>query len=168
MANREWTGKIMNRHKNSALSEGRGQARSAARLLARLSVAVSTGAALLAGSGAVQAATQSPSIVVSGTVGTSSGKAAAGTVVAIHAWPNQAVFHALKPGHKVPWVLIGTGRADASGRYSIALPVARLAPEESYGVVNLEADSNSGGLIFPGGRHEECRGCLPADRKCGR
>jgi len=119
------------------------------RLTARLSVAVSVAAALLVSSGTVHAATQSASIAVSGTVITSSGKAAAGTMVAIHAWPDQAVIQALKVGQAVPWVLVGTGKADASGRYSIALPVAKLAPEESYGVVNLEADTSSGGTFFP-------------------
>jgi hypothetical protein len=70
-------------------------------------------------------------------------------MVAIHAWPDQAVMQTLKVGQAVPWVLIGTGKADASGRYSITLPVAKLAPEESYGVVNLEADTSSAGTIFP-------------------
>jgi hypothetical protein len=56
---------------------------------------------------------------------------------------------ALKIGQKVPWVLVGTGKADASGRYSISLPVAKLAPEESYGVVNLQADAPSAIAFFP-------------------
>lgn len=140
----------MGKHKSSTLSEGRGHARSAVRRLAQLSVAVSVAATLpLAGSSLVQAATQSASVVVSGTVLASTGKAAAGTTVTIHAWPDQAVIQALKIGQRVPWVLVGTGKADASGRYSISLPVAKLAPEESYGVVNLEADTPSAGTFFP-------------------
>jgi hypothetical protein len=118
-------------------------------VLATLTVVASIAAALpLAGSGA-QAATGSASVVVSGTVIASSGRAEPGATVAIHAWPDQAVLSALKIGQKVPWVLVGTGKADASGQYSISLPVTKLAPEESYGVVNLEADTPSAVAFFP-------------------
>ena len=33
--------------------------------------------------------------------------------MAIHAWPDQAVMQTLKVGQKVPWVLVGTGTANA-------------------------------------------------------
>jgi hypothetical protein len=61
----------------------------------------------------------------------------------------QAVVQALKPGQEVPWVLAGTAMTDASGRYSVSLPLAKLMPEASYGVVNLEADTSSAGDTFP-------------------
>lgn len=91
---------------------------------------------------------QSSAITVTGMV-TTSGKADAGTVVLIHAWPDQAVVQALKIGQKVPWTLVGTTTTDASGHYSVSLPIAKLAPEATSGVVNLEADSKSGGAMFP-------------------
>jgi hypothetical protein len=137
----------MSRRKNGSLMTAAVKPRSRFRvgMMARLAAAASVAATLpLASSGAAQAATKSASIVVSGTVIASSGRAEAGATVVIHAWPDQAVVQALKIGQRVPWVLVGTGRANASGRYSITMPVAKLAPEESYGVVNLEADSPSG------------------------
>lgn len=119
-------------------------------VLAQVAAAVCAAAALpLTGAGTAQAATGSPSIAVSGTVINSSGKADAGATVVIHAWPDQAVIQGLKIGQKVPWVLVGTGKADANGRYAISMPVAKLAPEESYGVVNLEADTPSASIVFP-------------------
>lgn len=119
-------------------------------MLARLAVAASVAATLpLTGSGLAQAATGSASVVVTGTVIASSGRAEPGATVVIHAWPDQAVIQALKIGQKVPWVLVGTRKADVSGRYSISLPVAKLAPEESYGVVNLQADTTSAVAFFP-------------------
>lgn len=142
----------MNKRKNGSSIDGRGNARSRFKpaALAQLAAVITVAAAIpLAGSGAAQAATQSAKVVVSGAVLTSTGKAAAGATVVIHAWPDQAVIQALKPGQKVPWVLVGTGSADASGKYSISVPVAKLAPEESYGVVNLEADTSSSTYFFP-------------------
>ena len=88
------------------------------------------------------------SVEVSGTV-TSSGTDASGVKVTIHAWPNQAVDHALKVGQTVPWTLVGSATSDANGRYSIAVPLSKLMPESTSGVVNLEADSSAGSSIFP-------------------
>jgi len=88
------------------------------------------------------------SVEVGGTV-TSSGKDAPGVKVTIHAWPNQTVDQALKVGQSVPWVLVGSAKTDTSGKYSISIPLSRLMPESSYGVVNLEADSSAGSSIFP-------------------
>jgi hypothetical protein len=67
----------------------------------------------------------------------------------IHAWPDQAIVQALKIGQEVPWVLVGTATTDSSGKYSISMPVAMLAPEATGGVVNLEADSIAGSYSFP-------------------
>jgi hypothetical protein len=80
---------------------------------------------------------------------TASGTADAGVKVTIHAWPDQSIVQSLKIGQVVPWVLVGTATTDASGHYAISLPVAKLMPESSYGVVNLEADTNSAGYSFP-------------------
>ena len=88
------------------------------------------------------------SVEVGGTV-TSSGKDAPGVKVTIHAWPNQAAVQALKIGQTVPWALVGSAVTDASGKYSISIPLSKLMPESSYGVVNLEADSSAGSAIFP-------------------
>lgn len=118
--------------------------------LARLAIAASSAAAvLLAGNGAAQAVAHPASIVVSGIVSASDGRAGLGATVVIHAWPDQAVIQGLKIGQKVPWVVVGTGTADATGRYSISIPVSELAPEESDGVVNLEADAPSAVAFFP-------------------
>jgi hypothetical protein len=87
-------------------------------------------------------------ITVTGTV-TASGHAMAGESVEIHAWPDQAIVQALKPGQKVPWVLVGTATTRANGTYSTNIPLAKLMPEASYGVVNLEADSAAGMYSFP-------------------
>jgi hypothetical protein len=119
---------------------------------ARLTVQLLAIAALtvpLAASGPAQAAARPAAIPMMGTVTTSSGKADAGVKVLIHAWPDQAVVQALKPGQEVPWVLAGTATTDASGKYSVSLPLAKLMPEASYGVVNLEADTSSAGDTFP-------------------
>jgi hypothetical protein len=107
------------------------------------SLALPASAAVTAGLSGQAAVT-----TVRGTV-TTGGKADAGVKVLIHAWPDQAVVQALKPGQEVPWVLVGRARTDASGRYSVSLPLAKLMPEASYGVVNLEADTSSAGDTFP-------------------
>jgi hypothetical protein len=78
-----------------------------------------------------------------------SGKADPAIKVIIHAWPDQSVTQALRIGQKVPWVLVGTANTDASGHFSVTLPLAKLMPEASYGVVNLEADTSSAGETFP-------------------
>src|ERR1700733_3623368 len=88
------------------------------------------------------------SVEVSGTV-TSSGTDAPGGKGTTHAWPNQAVDHALKVGQTVPWTLVGSATSDANGRFSIAVPLSKLMPESTSGVVNLEADSSAGSSIFP-------------------
>jgi hypothetical protein len=142
----------MRKRESDGAIHGRGNARSRFKpaILAPLATVLAVAAAIpLAGGSPVHAATGSAEIVVSGTVIASHGKHAAGAMVAIHAWPDQAVIASLKIGQKVPWVLVGTGRTDASGRYSISLPEARLAAEESYGVVNLEADTPSASRFFP-------------------
>lgn len=69
--------------------------------------------------------------------------------VVIHAWPDQAIVQALKPGQKVPWVLVGTATTAADGTFSVAMPLAKLMPEASYGVVNLEADTTTAMFGFP-------------------
>jgi hypothetical protein len=143
---------IMSKIKKRTLSDGTGHARKGIKLalLAQLATVLTVAATVpLVVTGPVLASTQSANIIVSGTVITSSGKADAGATVTLHAWPDQAVITSLKLGQKVPWVLVGTGRADASGKYSISMPVAKLAPEESYGVVNLEADAPSSIYFFP-------------------
>lgn len=86
-------------------------------------------------------------VAVAGMV-TTRGKAEPGAKVYIHAWPDQDVIQALKVGRKVPWVLVGTGTTNSSGKYSISLPKAKLMPEATDGVVNLEADTKSGGYSF--------------------
>jgi hypothetical protein len=112
--------------------------------------AIILAAATLAGSTVLPATASAaaPSVTVSGTV-TASGTAAAGVTVTIHAWPDQAVEQALKVAQNVPWTLVGTATTDASGHFSVSLPVAQLAPEATYGVVNLEADSSAGSTTFP-------------------
>ena len=78
----------MSKRKNGTLSDGRGYARSGFKLgpLAPLAAVICVaGTVALAGSGPVQAATRPASVVVSGTVIASSGKADAGATVVIHA-----------------------------------------------------------------------------------
>jgi hypothetical protein len=140
----------MNKQENRCLIDGNAKSRFKPAILAQLAAVITVAAAIpLAGNSPVQAATQSATIVVSGTVIGGSGKADPGIAVVIHAWPDQAVMQTLKVGQKVPWVLVGTGTANASGQYSIGLPVAKLAPEESYGVVNLQANTASAVAFFP-------------------
>jgi hypothetical protein len=119
-------------------------ARFAVQLLAIAAITVP-----LAATSPAQAAARPAAIPMMGTVTTSSGKADAGVKVVVHAWPDQSIMQALKPGQEVPWVLVGTTTTDADGRYSVSLPLAKLMPEASYGVVNLEADTSSAGDTFP-------------------
>ncbi len=93
-------------------------------------------------------ASQPAAITVHGTV-TAGERVMPGMTVEIHAWPDQAVIQALKPGQKVPWVLVGTATTGVDGTYSVSLPLAKLMPEASYGVVNLEADTKTGLFGFP-------------------
>jgi hypothetical protein len=46
-------------------------------------------------------------------------------------------------------VLAGTATTRSDGTYSVSLPMAKLAPEASYGVVNLEADTETAAYSFP-------------------
>ncbi len=93
-------------------------------------------------------ASHAAAVSVTGMV-TASGTADAGVKVTIHAWPDQSIVQSLKVGQVVPWVFVGTATTDASGHYAISLPVAKLMPESSDGVVNLEADTSSAGYSFP-------------------
>lgn len=86
-------------------------------------------------------------IAVTGTVRTS-GKADPNVKVYLHAWPDQAVVQALKIGQKVPWLYLGSTTTNASGQYSISLPLAKLAPEATSGVVNLYAGTGTTGQYF--------------------
>lgn len=119
-----------------------------ARFVRRLALPVQLAAALsvtipLVAAGPAQAGASTPvAILVHGTV-TASGKADAGATVYIHAWPDQNIVQALKVGQTVPWTLVGTATANASGEYSISLPVAKLVPEATSGVVNLDAGTSS-------------------------
>jgi hypothetical protein len=55
----------------------------------------------------------------------------------------------MKIGQTVSLVLVGSATTNASGQYSISLPVAKLAPEATSGVVNLVADTASAQEYFP-------------------
>jgi hypothetical protein len=116
--------------------------------LASLTLAASMATPASAAARASQPGHAASAVEVGGTV-TSSGKDAPGVKVTIHAWPSQKVDQAVKIGQKVPWVLVGSAMTDASGKYSISIPVSQLMPESSNGVVNLEADSSAGSVIFP-------------------
>jgi hypothetical protein len=87
-------------------------------------------------------------ITVHGAVTTASGKADPGVRVVIHAWPDQNVVAGLKIGQKVAWVVAGTATTNSSGDYSASIPVAKLVPESTDGVVNMEADSSAGDYSF--------------------
>jgi hypothetical protein len=89
-----------------------------------------------------QAATPAAAIAVHGTV-TASGKANAGATVYIYAWPDETVLQALKIGQTVPRVSVGETKTNASGQYAISLPVTKLAPEATSGVVNLEIGTST-------------------------
>jgi hypothetical protein len=113
----------------------------------KLVVAATLTVPLLAFGGPVLSA-QPAAITVRGTV-TTSGHTMPDVKVEIHAWPDQAIVQALKPGQKVPWALVGTAETEADGKFSVSLPLAKLMPEASYGVVNLEADTTSATYSFP-------------------
>ncbi len=87
--------------------------------------------------------------VAGGTVTSASGAAMAGQVVALSAWPSDAVQKALKPGQLVPVTLLATATTSSAGKYMLRVPVARLkAAAVESGYVNLEIFSALGGFWF--------------------
>jgi hypothetical protein len=91
---------------------------------------------------------QAGAITVQGTVTTGGGQPEAKAKVVIRAWPDQNVLQALKVGQTVPVVSVGSGLTNSSGKYSVSLPVAKLGPEATEGVVNLEADTSGASYAF--------------------
>jgi len=87
-------------------------------------------------------------ITVGGTV-TADGHAMAGMTVTFRAWPDQAVVQSMKIGEKVPFVVVGTATTSANGTYAASLPLPKLRPEASYGVVNVEAYTKTAEYTFP-------------------
>lgn len=118
-----------------------------ARFAGRFSLAGQLAAAAVAavpllGVAPAHAATSAVTIAVRGTV-MASGKADTNAAVFIYAWPSQAKLQALKVGQTVPRILVGKSTTDSSGKYSINLPVAKLAGEATSGVVNLQVGTST-------------------------
>jgi len=80
---------------------------------------------------------------------TAGGKPESGVTVTIHAWPDQSVMQALKIGQAVPLVAVGSATTDSSGKYSVSVPVTKLLPYSTDGVVSLSADSTEATESFP-------------------
>jgi hypothetical protein len=89
-------------------------------------------------------------LVATGTVLGASGTAMPGATVDLYAWPPDAVMSKLKIGQAVPEKLIATGKASASGKFSLSVsPSSLTAMENTAGYTNLEAESGGASWSFP-------------------
>ena len=85
-------------------------------------------------------------LVATGTVSDTSGTAVPGAIVALYAWPSDAVLDGLTAGQRVPETQLATTTAGSTGAYSLYVPQATL--QAAATVANLEVDSGDSVYFF--------------------